>query len=1074
MKRANTTVAMLMIPILLLLQISLALAKDASPRTVYIATADDLLALSRDCSLDSWSHGRTVVLTADIDLKAKDFTPIPIFGGVFDGRGHSIRGLSIDVEGSNQGLFRYLEEGGVIKNLEVQGVVTPGGDRSYIGGIVGNNMGTLESCSFSGYVKGKDNVGGLVGWNGTTGKLINSSASGVIYGESKVGGVAGANAGTILRCVNNAQVNTTVEEHKLSFEGLAIEDVRLSKLILDAADIGGVAGLNTGVVQNSENYGTIGYPHVGYNVGGIAGRQSGYLTACVNHGTVYGRKEVGGIVGQMEPYLSSSIPPSKLRELQTELHNLQSLLTKLLKHSESSSNAINENLSSIQANLDASRAHAESLINQTEALINKDIEEINKISLMAVEVIDRLIPIVKNLTDTVKIINRASYSVNMSLHYLAKAMGAVDRLGIQYEELVSALDYPLTQLLEAGHNLEQALACLLEALESLYAGEDSDVWLPLLNNALESLTKAGDNVKEAVGNLEEAQECMKEIFKTLGVIGNDTRYAFYHLQNALEVTGQAMDRIPTILRGVTDLLEYLRKQPELEFATTDDQYQQTKEDLFRSIDYVSDSVFQLTNVMNREGNILINDVQEVSDQLFLVFDLLLAMVQEITESEIDPEKIMEDVSRKDVDGKIAGKVSHSKNLGTIEGDINVGGIAGAMAIELIADMEEELTIKNKPALRAVFQTRAILSNCENSGVIVGKKNSVGGIIGSMDLGYVQSCVGAGSVESTDGNYVGGIAGKANGPINASYAKATLQGGNYVGGIAGLGQEITNCYSMVIVNRGRACVGAIAGYVEHNSAIKNNYFVSDVLAGIDGISYARRAEPIAYEALVAVKGLPSIFKQLKLTFWVDDSLLDVIEFNYGDSISEEDLPQIPAKEGHYARWEKFDLANLTFDREVKAEYFPYVNILESKEKREGPLAVVLVEGNFVEEDFLTIAENQGEGELSPENEDFLEAWSVTIPDDGNPTHTIRFIPAERRRDLLIYVLENGEWAKANVKWDGKYMVFKAGGNGVTFALVKDKPSYAVYWAALGLLLVIALVVALHQARSRDDSVKEISC
>ncbi len=1063
MKRANTMVAMLMIPALLLLQVAPALAKSVSPQTVYIASADDLLALAKNCSLDSWSHGRTVVLTADIDLKAKNFTPIPIFGGTFDGRGHSISGLSINVEGSNQGLFRYLEQGGVIKNLVVEGVVTPGGAKSYMGGILGNNMGTLENCSFSGYVKGKDNVGGLVGWNGTTGRLINSSANGVIYGESKVGGVAGANAGTILRCANNSQVNTTVEEQKLNFENLDIEDVRLSKLVYDAADIGGIAGLNTGVIQSSENYGSIGYPHVGYNVGGIAGRQSGYLTACVNQGTINGRKEVGGIVGQMEPFVSSSIPPSKLRELQTELYNLQSMITKLLKHTEGSSNVINENLSLIQGDLDASRAHAESLINQTEALLNKDIEEINKISLTAIEAMDRLVPIIKTLTDTVEIMNRASSSVNASLRYLANAMGEVDRLGGQYEELVAALDYPLSQLFAAGRNLEQALSYLIQALESLYEREGSDVWLPLLRDAQESLTKAGAHLKEAVGNLEDAEACMAEIIKTLGVIGSDMQYAFYHLQYALEVLGQAMDRVPPMLRGITDLLDYLRRQPRLELATTNDLYQQTKENLFRSIDGVSGSVFQLLDVMNEEGNRLIGDVQEVSDQLFLVFDLLLNMVEEITEGEIDPGNIVEDVSRKNVDGKTQGKVSNSKNLGIVEGDVNVGGIAGAMAIELIADAEEELSLKNKPSLRAAFQTRAIISDCENAGIIVGKKNGVGGIVGNMDLGYIKGCVGAGSVESTDGNYVGGVAGKANGPINSSYAKATLQGGNYVGGIAGLGQEITNCYSMVIVNRGRACIGAIAGFVENNGAIKNNFFVSDVLAGVDGISYAKKAEPIAYEALVAVKGLPAIFKQLKLIFWVDDSLLGVIEFNYGDSISEEDLPQIPAKEGHYARWEKFDLANLAFDYEVKAEYFPYISILESQEKRVGPLAIALVEGDFVEEDSLTLVKSQGEGDFSPGNEDFLEAWSVTIPDDGNPTHTIRFIPAEKQRDLLIYVLANREWVKTNAKWDGKYLVFKAGGNAVTFALVKGKPSYAVYWAALGLLLIGALAYALTKRK-----------
>ena len=53
----------------------------------------------------------------DAKLKDIEFLPIPIFGGIFDGQGHTISGLSIKVEGSNQGLFRYLQEGAVIKDV---------------------------------------------------------------------------------------------------------------------------------------------------------------------------------------------------------------------------------------------------------------------------------------------------------------------------------------------------------------------------------------------------------------------------------------------------------------------------------------------------------------------------------------------------------------------------------------------------------------------------------------------------------------------------------------------------------------------------------------------------------------------------------------------------------------------------------------------------------------------------------------------------------------------------------------------------------------------------------------------
>jgi hypothetical protein len=1079
MKRPYSVISMIMTLLLLSMQVWPVLAAGASPQTVYVFDADDLCKLSKDCSFDKWSKGRTVVLKADIDLKNREFTPIPIFGGVFDGQGHSISGLSINVEGSNQGLFRYLQEGGVIKNLVVKGVVTPGGDKSNIGGIVGNNSGVLENCSFSGYVKGKDNIGGLAGRNGTSGMIISSSARGVIYGESKVGGVAGFNAGTILRCYNNSSVNTTVEEHRLDFQELTVDDFAPFKSFVNVMDIGGIAGINTGVVRSSENRGNIGYPHVGYNVGGVMGRQSGYVTECLNHGSIYGRKEVGGIVGQMEPHISTTIPPSKLKELHRELNHLQSSINKLLDDTKASSNVINQGLSSVQDDLNSTKAYAESLINQTEALLNKDIEEINRISLMAIEVMDRLIPIVDALADVVEIMDEALPLIRQSLHHLANAMGQLPELSDHYRKLSDAMDYAMARLLEAGDSAGEAFLDLMEALELLYSGEMDGV-LELLNSAWDHLNEAGESLEKAVDGLKTAQEHMTELIRILGVIGRDMGLALSYLRDAIEVLEEAMGPISAMLRDISGLLEYMAEQPELKFETTDDVYQETKENLFRSIDSMSDSLFQLINTVKREGDILLDDFQRVSDQLFVVLGLVLDIAEEVSEGEIDPDKVLEDVSRNDVDGSTEGKVSNSTNYGAVDGDINVGGIAGAMAIEFLLDAEEELSIRNKPSLRTVFKTRAVMANCQNHGAVVGKKSNVGGIVGNMDLGYIRGCIATGSVESIDGHYVGGIAGKANSLIDFSYAKSTLHGGNYVGGIAGLGQEITNCCSMVSVNRGRACVGATAGYADKDSVIRNNYFVSHVLAGIDGISYMNKAEPVTYEEFIAIDGLPSIFKEFKVTFWVDDKLVDTIEFAYGGSIAEEDIPQIPLKPGHYGRWEGLDVANLTSDFKVKAEYFPYVSVLESQEQREGPLSVVLVEGEFNDEDSLSLTEivrgeqsPSGDGELDGE---FIEAWCISIPEDGNPTHIVRVMPPEKKRNLVVYVLEDGKWIKTSIKWDGKYMMFESSGNCVTFSLVKAGFPYGKHWilfgiaAITGLLLLIMNSIVRRKKAGIPDEIK----
>ena len=147
-----------------------------------------------------------------------------------------------------------------------------------------------------------------------------------------------------------------------------------------------------------------------------------------------------------------------------------------------------------------------------------------------------------------------------------------------------------------------------------------------------------------------------------------------------------------------------------------------------------------------------DSMQSVNDKLFSVMNSMLNIVEEVTEGEIEIEDIVKDVSVRDIEKKTEGKVSECKNFGTVEADLNVGGIAGAMAIELKFDQEEELDL-GQFGFNVVFETRAIVSRSENYGNITGKKNNVGGIAGKMDLGYIHDCVGAGTAKSTDGNYV---------------------------------------------------------------------------------------------------------------------------------------------------------------------------------------------------------------------------------------------------------------------------------------------------------------------------------
>ena len=140
-----------------------ALAAEGA-ETIRIRTAEDLAALAESCVLDTWSRGKTVILQNDISLEDADFEGIPTFGGTFDGNGHTISGLQITQNASPAGMFAILQETGVVKNLRVSGVVVPSGDGGNVGGVVGENYGTVTGCGFTGSVAGSSCVGGVRWW----------------------------------------------------------------------------------------------------------------------------------------------------------------------------------------------------------------------------------------------------------------------------------------------------------------------------------------------------------------------------------------------------------------------------------------------------------------------------------------------------------------------------------------------------------------------------------------------------------------------------------------------------------------------------------------------------------------------------------------------------------------------------------------------------------------------------------------------------------------------------------------------------------------------------------------------
>lgn len=336
--------------------------EEIPAQAIEIASLEEFLAFAENCRLDSYSQNLQVTLAADIDLSGSGFESIPSFSGTFLGSGHTLSGLELTGAGSVQGLFRYLTATALVQDLNVTGSVLPEGSKDTVGGIAGSNAGTILNCSFVGTLSGSEAVGGIAGSNTVTGVIQDCSAEGELYGEHFIGGIVGNNAGVIRGSTNFMQVNAIPQQNSIALEQITLDTITASESTSTVTDIGGIAGHSAGVIRGCVNYGAVGYQHMGYNIGGIAGSQMGYITECVNYGAVSGRKETGGIVGQMEPVASVVFSEDTLQILKGQLDTLGALTKTASGHVQGSASSINRQLAVMQDQAAAARDAVDQLI----------------------------------------------------------------------------------------------------------------------------------------------------------------------------------------------------------------------------------------------------------------------------------------------------------------------------------------------------------------------------------------------------------------------------------------------------------------------------------------------------------------------------------------------------------------------------------------------------------------------------------------------------------------------------------------------------------------------------------------
>lgn len=504
----------------------------------------------------------------------------------------------------------------------------------------------------------------------------------------------------------------------------------------------------------------------------------------------------------------------------------------------------------------------------------------------------------------------------------------------------------------------------------------------------------------------------------------------------------------------------------------------------------------LNSTASGSADAVAEDLRAVNEQFNRLSNTMLAALSAAS----DPSSLVSDTSEVNVDSVTLGKTSDCRNSGTVDGDSNTGGIAGSMAVEYGLDPEDDVSADLSGSYRRQYEYKAIVQRCVNTGAVTAKRSNVGGIAGRMDLGFITGCESYGGIDSENGSYVGGIAGITAATVRSSYAKCALSGKQYVGGIVGAGtaeksdggaSTVADCWSLVDITACQQYEGAVSG--SDAGTFERNYFVSDTLAGINRQSYGGRAEPAAFAVMAENAAVPDSMKRFTLSFVEDGAVISSRSFDYGDSFDSSVFPALPVREGSYAHWDRSDLRDLRFDTVVTAVYDAYMPALACQQSREDGRSVILAEGLFSDDNSLIATAHEltpeafhiteggvlagwwaywREGSLPPAavNRQVLEQWQVSLPDDGQTRHTLRYLPPEGAAHLTIYVNNGSGWQEADCGSVGSYLTFTVEGRSPMFAAVTSTPVWWMAAAAAGLCAAVVLTVVLLRLRRRKKAAK----
>ena len=790
--------------------------------------------------VNSGHYSANAVLTADITVNKnvlvdgalnpdsavvaafRTWTPIGgesiPYTGTFDGQNYTISGLYFnDVEASNVGLFGYMGETALVKNVTLARSYFRG--LEFISGIVVYNRGTMDGCINEAYIQaicyedyetweimGGDS-GGVAYYN--YGTMTNCHNRGQVRG-AWAGGVVNENEGTVNACSNEGYVASGHPWDSDYLGGVVVFN-RTGGIVTNCYNTGtvygsvggGVVGYNRGTVRNCYNtgvsdcwaagggvvgwnYGTVekcynaGVSDGYYDLGGVVGINSGTVKNCYNTGAVSGGRFVGGVVG-------SNYKSGDYYGVIENCYNMGTVTCE----DYSFGGVIGENDSGCTV---TNCYYLDVVGDYTNPGGINGVDVAGQAEVMTLEQFKS---------------GEVTYLLNG------------DQSEIVFGQLIGTEPYPVFR---TENDDRTVYACTNCAGAAAYTNDPAKEGGVLDHNFVDgTCTICGASNGPRMEDGYYIITNVEELYWFANYVNGGKASAKAKLGADIDVNpGYTFHADGTYTQNET--------AGELNIWTPiGNGYQGTFDGRYNGVNHTISGLYFNNSSVSNVG--------------LFSFTGSDAVVQNVS------------IENSYFYGKsyVGGIVGHSKgnvlnciNNGTVSGNSSVGGIVG-YAGGKVSDCINNGAVNGNDSVGGIAgDNRNNVSNCYNAGAVSGN-NYVGGIAGYSQSDIV-GCMNEGAVSGL-GEFVGGIVGEfAGGEVSDCYNAGAVSGlGEFVGGIAGVLADgnVSNCYNEGVVSGSGYFVGGIAGAYD-SSAVSNCYYLNQVgdvtnPGGINGADIEGRAE-----------------------------------------------------------------------------------------------------------------------------------------------------------------------------------------------------------------------------------------